>query len=419
MDAGDENMTDQQVTQRAGTGQNAEEVFRILKKASYFIVSGVPDPESLSVGFPLISFIPFLIYKIEVTESPHRIQISVKPPSVSCGFRTEKKISRDHSASQHFFMQPVPNNFESGPGRQPPLTVLLPFVSQRFWMYDGDFEFHDGRGSGFSAIAAGRFFPATVAGTSGLRFGAVTELLDCRGQLQGLIGNMVVNGYTRPPAQFTNNLIFRFVDVGGRLTSDTLIQPVIPWEPDPDPDSAYIPLMAELHPDYPVVIEPAPDGKRKQVHLLERLRLVDSLFDVQSGFLKSRTTEKEVVGERRTTLIFDPDDINQVIPLFSSNSVFTFFADGGTPIGTLKANLFEGRAFRTSLPELEQPFFRIGGYGPLQEGTGQFKDTVGMITVNGALSLTPAALSSMYMVRILDPLCRFQPLGPRGLGREK
>jgi hypothetical protein len=31
------------------------------------------------------------------------------------------------------------------------------------------------------------------------------------------------------------------------------------------------------------------------------------------------------------------------------------------------------RAFPTTSPDLERPYFRIGGYGSFGEGTGQFK----------------------------------------------
>ena len=155
------------------------------------------------------------------------------------------------------------------------------------------------------------------------------------------------------------------------------------------------------------MVEPAANGK-KLVHVVERLRVTNTSFDVGPGLIKSSITEGPVVGEHRTTLVFDPDYPQQVIPVFSVNSLFTFFAEGRRPIGTLRANLFEGRAFKTYLPELEQPFFRVVGFGPFTAGTGQFKDAIGMVSTNGALSLTPGAVSAMYMLRISDPQGRFQ-----------
>jgi len=386
--------------------QSSKEVLQILKKAAYFSIFSVPDPEQLSQGITLIPF-GNLIYRIDITESPRRHQISVAPPSPDCGFQTKMIGSDQRIAKQHLVLDMMPNNFEAGFGRKPPPTLLLPFLSQRFYMSEGVFDFLDPERSGFRAHAAGRFFPATSAGAVYLRIGVIVEILHYLGRLEGLVGNLVVNGYTTPPQIFANNFIIRFVDPTGRLQSDSPIPPVQNPVPNPEPNASFIPMMAELHPDYKLVIGPSKDGKKKQVHYVERLRLVDSSFDVHP-YLRSRTVEREVVAEQRTTLVFDPDDPNEVIPLYSINSEFKFFAEGNKQIGSLRANLFEGRAFRTQLPELDQPFFRITGFGPFIEGTGQFENTVGMVSINGALSLTPGALSAMYMLRMADPLGRFR-----------
>lgn len=390
----------------ATTQQSSAEVLHILKKAAYFSIFSVPDSEQLSQGIPLIPF-GNLLYKIDITESPRRHHITVASPSPDYGFRGKMIGSNERIAKQHLVLEMMPNNFEAGVGRKPPPTLLLPFLSQRFYMSEGVFDFLDPEHSGFRAHAAGRFFPATSAGATYLRIGVVVEILQYLGRLEGLVGNLVVNGYTTPPQIFANNFIIRFVDPTGKLLSDAPIPPVQNPVPNPEPSASFIPLMAELHPDYPLVIEPSKDGKKKQMRFVTHLRLVDSAFDVYPT-LRSRTVEGEIVGEQTTTLVFDPDDPNEVIPLYSIDSEFKFFAEGNKPIGSLRANLFEGRAFRTRLPELAQPFFRITGFGPFIAGTGQFEKMVGLVSVNGALSLSPGALSAMYMLRMADPLGRFR-----------
>lgn len=386
--------------------QSAKEVLQVLKKAAYFSIFSVPDPEQLSQGVPLIPF-GNLLYKIDITESPRRHQISTSSPSADCGFRTRMIGSERRIARQHLVLDMMPNNFEAGFDRRPPPTLLLPFLSQRFYMSEGVFDFLDPEHSGFRAHAAGRFFPATSAGKVYLRIGVVVEILKYLGRLEGLVGNLVVNGYTTPPQIFANNFIIRFVDPQGKLISDSPIPPVQNPVPNPEPDASFVPLMAELHPDYPLRVEPSKDGKKQRFSFVERVRLVDSSFDTQPT-LRSQTVEREVVGEHRITLVFDPDDPNEVIPLYSTHSEFRFFAAGNKPIGSVKANLFEGRAFRTRLSELDQPFFRITGFGPFIEGTGQFEKVVGMVSVNGALNIAPGALSAMYMLRMADPLGRFR-----------
>jgi len=402
-------MANQPVTKPPGTSQSREEVQQILEQATYFIIFSVPDPQSLSQGIPMIPFIPASVYKINIVEAPRRLQVSVHPPTAECGIRTSKRISQRQIANQTLEMEVTPNNYQSGPGRTSPPTLLLPFLSQRFWMFNGHFDFLDGLGTGFRAIAGGRFFPAS---SLSLWIGGIAEIIEGLGQLSGFIGNLAIDGLTTPPSTFANAFLFRFVDLTGKLQADAL-PPVKPELPDPDySDSALIPLMAELHPDYPIQVEPVPNQTKKRIRLVERLRLADTDFDVGPGCLKSKTVLGPVVGERQTTLVFDPDDPNETIPLFSTDSEFRFFADDGKSIGALKADLFEGRAFRTSLPELAQPFFRIVGFGPYGQGTGQFKSLDGMLVMNGALSLTPGALSSMYLLRISDPLGRFRSQQP-------
>lgn len=384
--------------------QSREEVLAVLRKAAYFSIFSVPDPEQLSQGVPLIPF-GNLLYKISIIESPRRHQITVGPPSPSCGFLTKMIGSEQRIARQKLTLEVMPNNFEAGLGRTPPPTLLLPFLSQRFYMSQGEFDFLDPESSGFRAHAVGRFFPATSSGRIYLRIGSIVEILKYLGRLQGLIGNLVVNGYTTPPQIFANNFIIRFIDTAGKLSTDQPIPPVVNPSANPEPDIGFIPLMTELHPDHPIVVTPA-EGKKKRFRLVEVVRLVDSAFDINPT-LRSRTVPREVVGERTTTLVFDPDDPNDIIPLYSMDSEFRFFA-GGRPIGSVKVDLFEGRLFRTRLPELAQPFFRITGYGPFIAGTGQFEQTVGMVSINGALNLDPGALTAMYMLRMADPLGRFR-----------
>jgi hypothetical protein len=390
--------------------QSSQEVLAVLKKAAYFSIFSVPDPEALSQGVPLIPF-GNLLYKITITESPRRHEIAVAAPSPEYGFRTRMLGSAQHIANQHLTLAVMPNNFQAGLGRLPPPTLLLPFLSQRFYMYDGVFDFLDPESSGFRAHAAGRFFPASAQGTTYLRIGVIVEILIYLGRLQGLVGNLVVNGYTTPPQLFANNFIIRFVDPAGKLKAAAPPAPIVQPSVNPEPNASFIPLMAELAPGSRLEITPAGEGTKKRVRVVERLRLVDTAFDIEPA-LRSWTVEREVVGEHTMTLVFDPDDPNPVIPLYSADSEFRFFAAGGVPIGSVKADLFEGRAFRTTLPELAQPFFRITGFGPFVSGTGQFAQLEGMVSVNGALSLAPGALSAMYMLRLIDPLGRFRSAEP-------
>ena len=397
-------------TSDSGPGNNAQHVQRVLEQASYFIIFTVPDPQSLSVGTNLIPFIPQTVFKIAITEAPRRAQVTVKGPTPTCGFRTNSAISKRQIATQNLDMEVCPNDFESGPGRTPPPTLLLPLTSQRFWMLNGHFDFLDGEGTGFRAIAGGRFFPGP---NLSFLIGGVADIVEGLGQLEGFSGNLAINGVTTPPSTFANLFLFRFVDPLGKLTAKEL-PPVIPEEPDPDyTDSSVLPISVEPDPKHPLKVEPMPEGTKQQFHIVERLRIADTNFNVAPAFLKSKTVLGDVIGYRKTTLIFDPNDPNDTIPCYSVNSVFHFFA-GDTPIGTLEVDLAEARMFRSTSPELKNPYFRITGFGPYGKGTGQFKDVQGMMSLNGAISLEPYAYSAMYMLRILDPLGVFRDVDNPG-----
>lgn len=377
--------------------QGPQQVQKVLEQASYMVIFSVPDPQSLSTPTPLIPGFSLLAYQIELVEAPRRLEIRTDPPDGLCGFRNRRSIG-GQIADQTLLLQVAPNYFQCGAGRTPPPTLLNPLLSQRFWMSNGSFVFRDGEGSGFSAQAAGRLFPA---GSLNLWVGGVGEILQGFGQLQGFIGNLVIAGFTKPPDQFENAFFFRFPDPSGALSAPAL-PPVKAEEPDPDgSDSALITLIADPLPGAAPEITPTPDG-RQAFRMVERLRLADTNIAVGPGLLKSHTTVGPVVGERVSTLVFDPSDPLDTIAGFSTESEFRFCV-GGRPFGTLRADLQEARLFRTASPELARPYFRLGGFGLLGEGTGQFVDLKGMVGVNGALSLDPWASSSLYLIRVLDP----------------
>ena len=387
--------------------QSAQEVYDVIRRAAYFAIFSVPNPEQLSTGVPLVPFIPQILHRIDITESPRRQELVVTPPTAQCGFRTSKDGGRRPIAHQHLVLDMMPNNYQAGYGRQPWQTPLLPFLSQRFYMSQGEFDFLDPAGSGFRAHASSRFFPSRMAGTLQLRIGVIVEILVELGLIKGHPGNLVVNGYTTPPSIFANSFVMRFVDPNGDLTTDEPIPPIEDPLPDSEPDITFLPFITRLQPGSPFTVERAEGGKVK-VTMVEEVRLVDTNFDVVPK-LRSRTVPGAVVGEHRMTLVMDPEFPQEVVPLYSVGSEFRFFtAADRLPIGTLRADLFEGRAFRTTLPQLDRPFFRITGFGPFTGGTGQFSDPVGMVSLNGAISLAPGAVSSMYMLRIADPAGRFR-----------
>ena len=272
--------------------------------------------------------------------------------------------------------------------------------------------FKDREKSGFKAFGTARTFPVSVKGKSQLRIGAAIEVLEGKGRFEGLTGAFVINGYIEPPHGLGLSLMVRIMDPDGRLQahappSFTPIQPI----PDPDPTAAFLILLGEPDPDRPITLNRATDGQVVSANIYERLRLADIRYDLTTtADLRSQTTPRPIVGKRISTLYFytDPAKPADVSPLQDINSVFTFFDPQGKVIGTLDANMVEGRAFKTELSEAPSPIFRLTGFGPFTSGTGQFADASGMMSINGVLSLFPHAVSRLYVLRIEDSDGKFQ-----------
>jgi hypothetical protein len=387
-----------------------EKVERLLKSAAYFPIFNVANPNNPNTPVPLIPGIPFLqqylMIAVEVNEELHRFQVSVEPDSAS-GPRAMNRVG-EPVANVHIRFTPIPWNFEAAPGKLPPPTLLLPFFSQRVSMLDGQLTFKDKKQSGFKAFGTARTFPATEGGKSVLRIGAVIEILEGLGEFAGLTGAFVINGYISPPHDLALNLMVRVMDPEGKLKAHSAIAP-LKESPDPDPNAVFMYFLGEADPSKPVKLNVTPDGRILGSEVYEKLRLVHFDFDVNGASgPRSRTREGPIVGEVSATLHFNPLSPTAVSPIQTTKGVFTFFGRGGRPIGTVSANMVEGRAMKTELKGAPMPVFRFAGFGPILGGTGFFDGADGMMSMNSVVSVFPRTLSNLYIFRFYDPTGKYR-----------
>jgi hypothetical protein len=382
------------------------EVTALLKRAAYFSIFSIANPARPNTPIPSPRN-PGALIGVEVNEDLHRFAVCGREPSRAVGLQAVNRVG-EPVARVHIRWMVIPDDFEAAPGREPPPTELDPSRSQRFAMLDGQLQFADRCGSGFRAFGTGRTFPSPVGGGRQLRIGAVIDILEGTGKLAGLPGTVCVNGHIEPPDALALNLMGRFLDPARRLRADsglTALRPV----PDPDPGSTFLVVLGEVDPDRPTELNTAPDGRVLGSDVRELLRLVYLDFDAgASAGLRSRTLEGPVVGSLSATLHFDPLDPRPVVPIWTTDGVFTFFDRGRATMGTLRANLVEGRAFRTPLAGAPLPVFRFGGFGPFLGGTGPFDGADGMMSLNAAISVFPRTLSNLYVLRVSDPDGRFR-----------
>jgi hypothetical protein len=398
----------------SGTCRFAE-MSELLKRAAYLPLFSMPNPEKPDVplsALPILTeLVPalrnYLLIGMRVFEAPHRLEVKALQPTPERGLAAIHEVGEQIAKIDvHFAI--TPDNFEAGPGRVPPATLFLPFFSQRFSFPQGEFSFLDRRQSGFKGFGAGRTFPIRIRGETHIRIGGIIQILEGIGKFSDLQGLVVVNGEIRPPNDLALFMMPRIMDPKGILNAKS---PVAPLQsiPDPDPTAAFFFFLAEPDPAQPITINRAGNGRILSLNLYERLRLVQIGFDIStSAEIRSRMIEGDVIGSHRSTVFFNPEAETEVTPFYSSNDVFIFFDKDGRTMGTLKANLVEGRAIRTVLSGARHPVFRIGAAGPFIDGTGQFLNAIGVVSVNGALSLNPNTLSSLYMLRVIDVDGRFR-----------
>jgi len=391
-----------------------DEVNRLLKRAAYTSIFSVPNAARPNTPIPSPRM-PNALIGVEVNEDLHRFAVEVEEPSLEKGMRARNRVG-EPVASVHIRWMVAPDDFEAAPGRTPPATELNPSVSQRFVMLNGELRFKDRAGSGFRAFGSGRTFPLMVDGQPQLRVGAVIDILEGRGSLTGKPGTIAVNGYIRPPSGLALNLMGRFMDRGGGLiAADGLSS--LQQIPDPDPASTFFVFLGETDPDRPTRLIRSAAGQMIGSDVHERLRLVRIDFDVSSGErIASRFREGAIVGSLRARLYFNAMDPRPVSPIQTTDGVFTFVDRQGRTVGTVSANMVEGRAFRTELSGTPMPVFRFGGFGPIISGSGAFDGVAGLMSMNAGVSVMPRTLSNLYVLRFTDPNGRFRSIA-RGSGR--
>jgi hypothetical protein len=271
-------------------------------------------------------------------------------------------------------------------------------------MLNGQLSFQDRQVSGVQAFGSGRTFPI---GGGSLNIGAVIDVLEGSGSLYGLTdetlpgATMVINGFITPPNDLALNLVLRVMDPQGRLAAPAPVPPLVAPDPTPDGSGVFMFFLGEADPRRPLRLLYGSGSAPIGAQIFESLRLVQIGFDKQS--LQSSTQEGPIAGTASANLYCSFENQLTVTPAQTTGGVFSFQDLQGRSLGSVFANIMEGRAFRTALPGAPHPVFRLGGFGPFHGGTGTFAGARGMLTVNGVVSAFPPTLSNLYILRFLDP----------------
>jgi hypothetical protein len=356
-----------------------------------------------SAGEVLMNVMPIEMIGVEVHEELHRFDIQGLPPDLEHGIRASNQVG-EHIAAVTMRWMIAPDDFEPAIDKVPPPTALVMTRSQKFVMLGGRMTFRDAAQSGLRGFGSGRTFPTVVRGKPQLRIAAVVNVLEGFGNLKGLTGTIVVNGYVQPPKGLFINFVARFIDPSGQLRSavpPSALQPI----PEPDSSTTFLAFLGEIDPADQAAFSIDPSGRLIGTRISERLRLIRTGFDLgpgsADGGLRTFVTEGPAIGSVSANLAFDPADTQATVPMTSTDGVFSFVDAGGRSIGTLRANFVEGRIFREHIGN--RAAARLAGLGPIIGGTGAFDGAIGMVTVNAGVGV-----SSLYVIRVSDPDGRFR-----------
>ena len=120
------------------------------------------------------------------------------------------------------------------------------------------------------------------------------------------------------------------------------------------------------------------------------------------------------VGFGRESAPRSPLTGNAISPFqFEGVSKYTFHDRNGSTVGTLTANVLEGRSMMVNLEGAPgQPALRFGFFGPLITGTGCFAGARGMLCGASGSVFNPPPLdhviSNWYLLRLYDPEGKFR-----------
>jgi hypothetical protein len=402
----------EQQNMQPSAAYEVEKVAYLLNQTADFNLFGLVNPEHLSV--PVFApDNPNALIGLHVNEVPHRFVVTVPPPTQDRGLRATNVVG-EVIAYLSLRWVPVPEDFQAGPHREPPPTPLDPSRSQRFNILDIVVDF--GNGNSHTAFGSGRTYPAIEGGRPVVRVASIAVILEGSGMFRGKTGVYLQQGYIEPGKDLFINYLARIPDLEHSFSTDAAFPPPEAILPYPDPEAVFVAFHGEPDPDHPVQHYTSPDGQIVGTTVHELLRIIDTDCATGRQSVRTKTTQGPIVGRLSATLFFDPTDPaapgtpENPIPWRTENTTFEFFDRRETRLGTLVANVTEGRAFATPLPGAPGPVFQLGGFGPIVSGTGQFAGAEGTMAVNSLRSVTPAALSDLYLLRIYDPDRKFRAL---------
>jgi len=394
----------------ADRARQRERVQHLVDQAASFNLLALPDSSSgpgPTGGSP---------GDIQQRLTLHRFDITLDGPSES-GVRGVNSVG-PKVGTLDIQWSLIPYDFQAIPGRRASATPLNPGVTQRFVMQEATFRFNGGD-DGFRTFGTGRTFPMMAADRPRLVVAAIGVVMEGFGRFRGLDSNFTICGELSPERVFSGHIMVRAVDQDSVLLADGDL-PAGGSGPKGEQDTSYLTWIGQKGegPDQENQFSVDPQGQVRGLNIPVDLRRVFVAFTVDGGFRAAPLKTTDVVGREvgfgRGSVPGASPSGNSLNPfLFEGVSLYTFYDSGGNTVGTLTANVLEGRRFDVQLKRAPQePALRFGFFGPIIFGTGCFKGAQGVLYgASGSVFKLPPdihVISNWYVLRLLDAEGKFR-----------
>jgi len=394
---------------------NAEKPYRfehiqnLLDEAACFNLFSRQNPRHSNIavnnGGGIIGF--------RIHEVLHRFDISVRPPTADAGVRAGNVLGEALGSFEHRWMI-IPDGFGALPKREPPPTLLDPTRSQRFVMLDSVCSFNGGS-DGFRGFGTGNTFPVTVNGQSQLHAAAVGSITEGFGKFAGREGTYTYCGNLSSNEGFSGNFLCRVPDPEAQFFTENSLPTLHAW-PSPEPGITYLILRGQKKDaSQKTTYNFGPGGQVIGINVVQQLKVVNyDAVNRERGGLRATRNIGPVIGGMHARILFNffnpeaPGTALAPIP-FQSYNEYTFTDPEGRTVARVGADGKEGRTFRLKLPGAPgQAALRFGGFGPIMNGTGCFERAQGLMADNSVVAVSPSAISTLYVLRLLDPDGRYR-----------
>jgi hypothetical protein len=347
---------------------------------------------------------------IECVEELRRIQMRLDTPSA--GVMRGTNVVGPPVGDAYIRWLFVPWRHAARPGGTVDPVPLDRSRSQRFVIEDLAFSFVTG--DAFRCFGAGRTFPMPGGR---LLAGAVGDVVEGAGSFRQALGNVTLAGDITPDGAFRGHVMVRIVDFDRRLRAAD----VPPVERGGREDGVtYLTWIAQKGQgaDQENGFSIGPSGVPRGLNIPVELKRVTADFAVDGGFRARRLGLHDVIGRE---IGFGKESRERtgemgtaLIPYqFEGVSRYTFWDRDRRAVGTLTANVLEGRSIRLQIPgDPTAPGLRFGYFGPIVAGTGCFSGVEGMLYGTAGSVFAPPpfphVISNLYVARLHDPAGRWR-----------